>query len=437
MRELEAVSLFSNCGAGDLGFREAGFRFRVMAELCEGRLSVALLNHPGAEGVPGDLRSTWPAVVRAWRGVSSGPPVLLAACPPCQGMSTARSARGKEDKPEHGARDKRNLLVVPIANVAKALKPTYIVVENVPAFLRRKVPHPVTGTGISAARLLMAQLGDEYRVYPLLTNLADYGVPQSRKRAFLTFVRSDSVPGLALAESDATTFPIPTHAEDHGGSPRTLGEALTGLALEELDALNEERSRSKTEPLHFVPVWNRRQYEMVAAIPAGSGASAWETQQCPECGPVNVGPEDATCDCGSPLLRPVVETDEGYRLVRGFRRSSYRRLDPQVPCATITTASGRVGSSRTLHPTENRVLSPLECARLQTLPYGFDWGDSLEEHGVDELRAMIGEAVPPLFTKAHGQVLAALRAGRKTPDRLSREDARCRTAWRKLGGSST
>ncbi len=52
MSKLRAVSLFSNCGAGGVGYRNAGFRFDVMAELDPKRLDVCLLNHPGAEGVP-------------------------------------------------------------------------------------------------------------------------------------------------------------------------------------------------------------------------------------------------------------------------------------------------------------------------------------------------------------------------------------------------
>ena len=88
--EADAVSLFSNCGAGDLGFAAAGFRFRVMAELEPSRLDVALRNHAGAVGVPGDLTKTWSEVVDRWREARPDTaPSLLAACPPCQGMSTA------------------------------------------------------------------------------------------------------------------------------------------------------------------------------------------------------------------------------------------------------------------------------------------------------------------------------------------------------------
>ena len=158
-----AVSLFSNCGAGDVGFGAAGFRFRIMAELVEGRLDVALRNHLNAEGIPGDLRKTWQAVVERWRMLHGATaPALVAACPPCQGMSTVRSDRGAEDDPDAGSRDDRNLLVLPISHITKALEPTFVVVENVTAFLRRKVRDPESGEGISAARLLVRLLADDY-----------------------------------------------------------------------------------------------------------------------------------------------------------------------------------------------------------------------------------------------------------------------------------
>jgi len=164
-----------------------------MAEIDPRRLEVALLNHPEATGVAGDLRETWPQVVEAYRqAAGSERPALLDACPPCQGMSSARSKRGLESDPDAGSRDKRNLLVVVIAEVARALQPRVIVVENVPAFLTRHVRHPETGAAVSAAVLLIESLAEDYLPYPLLTDLADYGVPQTRKRAFLTLAAGTS-----------------------------------------------------------------------------------------------------------------------------------------------------------------------------------------------------------------------------------------------------
>lgn len=432
---MRAVSLFSNCGAGDSGFAAAGFRFEVMAELIPSRLDVALLNHEGAHGIHGDLRQTWYPVVEAWRA-RHGPaqPDLLAACPPCQGMSTARPDRGMESDPDTGARDPRNLLVLPIARVAARLKPRLIVVENVPAFLRRRVRKMRGHAGVSAARLLVRLLSRWYTVYPLVTDLADYGVPQRRIRTFLTFVHRASGLSRFLDTYSVAPYPIPTHAVDHGGRPVTLAAALAAFGLPTLDAQSPAMCTDTDRPLHFVPAWPPRQYQMVSLIPAGTGASAWDTTQCVSCGEVSPSHDAATCPiCLAPLPRPIVIEETGPRLVSGFRRGSYKRMDPQRPAATITTASGRIGGSHTIHPTENRVLSPLECALLQTIPEEFNWGNILEQRGVTELRAMIGEAVPPRFTELHGKVLTTLLRSATCNHPLPATDTRCVMACRALG----
>lgn len=428
-----AVSLFSNCGAGDVGFAEAGFEFRVVAEIDRRRLRVAGLNHRGAAAVWGDLRETWEEVVAQFRAMSDHRPDLLAACPPCQGMSTARRDRGPDHDAEAGARDGRNLLVLPIARVAEALEPRAIVVENVPAFLTRQVPHPETGEGVSAARLLVSLLEDDYEVFPFLTDLADYGVPQHRKRAFLTFIRRDEPCVSRFSKEGVTPYPRPTHGPDHGDEPVSLREALDELQVASLDAGSSEAATSDDE-LHSVPVWPERLYRMVAEIPEDSGASAWENEVCVVCGDVDVGADDAVCpECGDPLPRPVVQEEDSWRLVKGYRSSSYRRMDPERPATTVTTANGRIGSSSTIHPSENRVLSAKECAHLQTLPEDFDWGDSPLDHiGVNALRAMIGEAVPPQFTEEHGSVITACLDDDRTVELLAASDRRCVEARGKL-----
>lgn len=435
MTHRRAVSLFSNCGAGDIGYREAGFRFQVMAELDPRRLAVSLLNHPGATGIPDDLRDTWPQVVEAYRRTSGRKrPALLSACPPCQGMSTANGDRGAGDDPDASSKDERNLLVAVVADVALELKSKLVVLENVQEFLTRKVRHPITGEVDSAARLLISALASDYQVFPILTDLADYGVPQTRKRAFLTFVRRD-VPGLQrLLDEGLAPYPQPTHAADHGGkNPVSISRALRTFRLRRLDAGSAKRAAA-ANPMHAVPVWLDRRYQMVAAIPPNSGASAWENDECPECGFMNTRRDVAVCArCTSPLLRPIVrEKDGSYRLVKGFHNSSYRRMHPDAPASTITTASGHVGSDFTIHPSENRLLSMLECALLQTFPRNFRWGNALEEWGVTNVRAMIGEAVPPQFTKLHGDVLMALLKDDWSLPLISINDPRCKIARRKL-----
>lgn len=429
---LHAVSLFSNCGAGDIGYAAAGFQFDVMAELDERRLKVALLNHPGAKGVAGDLRETLPSVVEAYRAtVGATAPALLAACPPCQGMSSARSTRGHAEDADAGSRDHRNLLVQVIANAVRDLQPRSVVVENVQAFLTRKVRHPYTNEPISAARLLIEELEAEYGVYPLLVNLADFGVPQSRKRSFLTFFRRSEEAVHILARREWAPYPWPSNASSRK-RPIALEDALRSFGLASLDARTSESAESGVQ-MHSVPVWPESRYRMVDAIPAGSGRSAWENDHCLRCNRRARDRSRLRCSkCGHPLPRPITTTADGeLKLVTGFH-TSYRRMSPNDPAATITTASGHVGSDRTIHPWENRVLSPLECALLQTFPTSFKWGDALERWGHSNVRAMIGEAVPPLFTKKHGRVLASLL--REVPPRiaLSAEDIRASSAKRAL-----
>lgn len=433
---LRAVSLFSNCGAGDVGYATAGFTFEVMGELEQRRLEVALLNHPGAHGVPGDLRETLPHLLSAFRRRAGrwARPALLAACPPCQGLSSARSDRGAESDADAGSRDYRNLLVSVIERAARELRPRVVVVENVPAFLRRQVRHPRSGNPVSAAAYLVEALSSRYAWFAMVGDLADYGVPQHRTRAFLTFI-DKTEPCLAdLIDGRETPFPAVTHAGRH----IALDAFLTELNLPKLDARSPEQARSAV-PLHFVSVLDPERYSMVAAIP--ENGSAWKNDRCGECGRVPAGDDDATCPlCGRPLLRPVICNDDGsIRLITGFRSSSYTRMRTGEPASTITTASGSLGSDRTLHPTQNRTLSPLECAQVQTIPLDFKWGDTLERYGHTNLRAMIGEAVPPLFTAMHGRLLVRLLSGNPPGATLTSGDQRVKAATLALrvAGAST
>jgi DNA (cytosine-5)-methyltransferase 1 len=437
MTSLRAISLFSNCGAGDVGYKDAGFHFDVMAELDPRRLEVSLLNHPGAMGVSGDLRETWPTVIATYRQIAGcESPALLAACPPCQGMSSARSDRGQGEDADAGSKDKRNLLVIVIAHVAHELRPSIVVVENVPAFLTRKIRHPSNHKPISAANLLIRLLEADYDVFPILVDLCDYGVPQTRKRSFLTFVRRDLRGLQEILAGNRAPYPRPSHAHDYGGAaPIKLCEALKMSNLPSLDAKSIETAQSLIgKGLHSVPVWPHHRYSMVAAIPPNSGESAWKNNICEQCGPVNAKENDAVCPiCNNPLLRPIVKMKDGtYRLVRGFRSSSYRRMSPNRPASTITTASGHVGSDCTIHPFENRVLSALECAYLQTFPIDFNWGEALKKWGHTNVREMIGEAVPPLFTRLHGMALLGVLTGRWSVAPISTSDRRCISARKNL-----
>lgn len=61
---------------------------------------------------------------------------FLLASPPCQGMSVA----GKNRTLEQMCQDKRNFLIFRIIDFIKLKNPDYVMIENVPQFLRMELP---------------------------------------------------------------------------------------------------------------------------------------------------------------------------------------------------------------------------------------------------------------------------------------------------------
>lgn len=113
--------------------------------------------------------------------------------------------------------------------------------------------------------------------------------------------------------------------------------------------------------------------------------------------------------------RPYRVDDEGPRLIRGFH-SSYRRMQADRPAPTITTNTSHLGSDFKIHPWENRVLSTLECADLQTVPRSYNWSGALDARRHYLIRNVIGEAFPSYFAFLHGSMLARLLDGEDVPD---------------------
>ena len=404
---MKACSMFTNCGAADFGLQSAGFQFIAIAELLEVRANVALQNLPYARLVQGNLEMTWPTFCDVVEEFSDEID-LLTACPPCQGLSSARCAAGNSTDPISGSRDARNFLIDTVVKVVSRLKPKIILLENVPQFMTRAIRSDVNGSPLSAFNCF-EQGVEGYNIYTLVADLADFGLPQHRKRSFVVAVKSHLVNFLPV---DWVPFPNRTHGSRATAPHITIEEIFSKFQLPELDSSSAESADgSQFHPLHVVPSYEENYYRMISSIPSGSGRSAYDNNQCDICKYVNSKASLKCQKCQKSLPKPVTndKSTGSVRLIKGYH-TAYKRLKSNEPANTVLTASGRASSHNTIHPTQNRVLSALECQILQGIPSEFSWSVAGRQVPLGKIREMIGEAVPPMFTEKIGHILAkALR----------------------------
>jgi DNA (cytosine-5)-methyltransferase 1 len=394
------VSLFSGAGLGDYGLTLAGGKCLAASEIDPNRASV----HKANIGAPmfGNIRTEKEKLIDSIKDIEVD---LLIATPPCQSFSTANAKRGLMEDPEHADRDSRNHLFFEALSVARSLRPKFVFFENVPNFLERKIKTEhgkITG---KVKEFISASL-NEYAEWSSVVCFSNLGVPQRRKRSIAVFVRRDLL-------GDDTVFPeelIPFNWPSMPNSmPKTILEALEDLSP--LDSVDLSKAACQKDSLHLVPVASAVHYSWISNIPSGSNKSAWENG-CLNCGH-NVEVGFMKCGkCGTTLFnRPhVVEKDGTVRLIKGFK-TSYKRMPADDIAPTITTASGSFSSDLKLHPTQNRVLSVRECARLQAIPDSFAWPVKLQDKKGHRFREMIGEAVPPIISYRFGKAISKVLRG--------------------------
>lgn len=418
------VSLFSGAGLSDIGYELAGFSIAMQAESERDRASFLERNFPKAVRVVGDIRNTWRTIIEEYRKNRLGRPSLLSATPPCQGMSSSNPSRGKVSNPQDGTRAHRNLLVLSIVPIVDALNPRMVVAENVPQFLLRSVTLPQSDKAQRIVTVLEQRL-PAYRLFAGIVQMADYGIPQLRRRCIVILIKKDEPCIQWLDENEKLPWPAATHSGNSANGLQpwiSLSEWIKSMEYPPLNAKAIELASNPQDPLHNVPVYCGNRYYWIADIPTHSGASAYANFRCRSCGYEPVAGGLAYCPaCGSVLInRPhVMDASGKVRLIKGFK-SSYRRMHPHRPAPTITTASSHLGSDYKIHPWENRVLSIRECADLQTVPRFYDWQWAIDNHRMYLVRQVIGEAIPPWFTFLHGQVLHGLLDGRADPDALAK-----------------
>jgi DNA (cytosine-5)-methyltransferase 1 len=434
-----AISLFAGAGVGDKGFEAAGFRFLLHNEIEKNRAALIKTNFPSSRVLEGDISNFEEKIVGMVREIMGSKELFaLIATPPCQGMSpnglgTILSKVRKGLRPKL---DPRNRLILPALRIARALKPKWVIFENV-SRMSNTVIEDENGNLRQILELIPEYLGTEYVGEAKVVEFADYGIPQRRKRLITVYSK------LSFARKVLTTGDslIPEPDRDKLGRNNlqkwvTLKDAIGEFP--ELDAKTAKTAKHPSLPLHYVPVLDAEKYQWISHTPEGESAF---NNQCinPDCRFDNNPYHGASRDflginrakkdtplyclkCGHLLPRPFARNpDRSLRIMRGYTRA-YKRMSWDLPAPTLTKNFSFPCSDNKIHPVQNRVLSLAEACQLHSISdFDYRWGPLLwkgkeiKQASDSLIREAIGESVPPRFMYLLGRHFLAISKGQVVP----------------------
>jgi len=356
-----AIDLFSGAGGMSLGLEQAGFDVVAAVEYDPVHAATHAFNFPECETICASVSEVNGQSIRSRANIGSRTVDLVVGGPPCQGFSTI----GKRD-----VLDARNNLVMDFQRLVVELNARSFIMENVP------------GMAMGAQHAVLAELSrrfvrDGYKVLQYtLINAVSFGVPQRRKRLFLV--------GSRIGEK----LPIlPTGSFE---SCPTVWDAIGDLP--DIEDYSELLTRDWVKAKYFAP--SPYAAELRGDVPAITDFSygrKWDPN----------------------ILTSSARTVHTAESIRRFRRtrpgeiepiSRFLRLDPYGYSNTLRAGTdskrGAHTSPRPIHPTEPRVITVREGARLHSFPDWFRFHET-KWHGFRQ----VGNSVAPQVGRAVGASL--------------------------------
>lgn len=361
---LRAIELFAGAGGLMLGLESAGFSTVVANEVHADPCKTLRRNFsevPLLEGSIGEITAA------DLLDKTDNPEIdLIAGGPPCQGFSTA----GLKDPV-----DPRNTLIGDFVRVVQEVRPRFFLLENVTGLLTLH-----GGRLFENVQCELDRLG--YRFDHRVLHAADFGVPQMRKRLVVLGAR-DGAP------------PNPPEPRFRPGAETTLLDATLPVYVSCGDALGDIPDISPGEIC--------RTYERRPETPYQRRMRRGETVLR-----------------NHQASRHRTETTDYYALVPPGgtwldippelrkRKQGIQRWPLDGLARTITSEP-----TDFLHPTQNRIPTIRELARIQSFPDHFEFmgqrttGNRMRRLGYCAQSQQVGNAVPPLLAEAVGDAVYA------------------------------
>jgi len=340
-KTLTAIDLFSGAGGLSLGLKKAGFKVLAAIEVNPKIAKTYAANHKDTELIIRDIRDVTGKEILQNIGLNEID--LIAGCPPCQGFSSLTYKYKREDP--------RNNLVLEMARLIEEIKPKMIMMENVPG---------LDGRGKPILDEFVKRIEDVgYKVNKSILQLANYGIPQSRRRLVL-------LAGLGFEIS----IPTPTHncKGKNGLKPwLTLREVLKKMKKPVTLAQAQKNGGPKKFNWHVTRDLSEVSMARMKILTAGASRFSLPKALRPKC---------------------HVNSEEGFSNVYG--RMSWNQIPPTITTGCTTPCKGRFG-----HPDEPRTISVREAALIQTFPMNYKF----ETDYMDTACELIGNALPPKFAK--------------------------------------
>jgi DNA (cytosine-5)-methyltransferase 1 len=371
-RRFTAIDLFAGCGGLSSGLRAAGFDVLAAIEKDPDAAASYKANHPAVNLYEKDIRQVLPWRVLRALNLRDGETLdLVAGCPPCQGFTRLTENSGR--------RDRRNGLVRQFLRFVRALQPKVCMLENVPGLSK-------TAKGRRYFNELRRGLKEAgYLVSYEVVELADYGVPQFRKRLVLIAARRNAIP-------------IPNATHRNPDLPGKSGQRPWKTVRDAIATLPDPPLRSSVRSGDAVAPYTWHFARDVAPLVRRRLKHAQKN------GRFRTSlPKALQLACHE--RRP-----DGYYDVYGV-------LDWKMPSPTMTSGCTNASKGRFGHPRQPRPLTATEAAVLQTFPLSYKFKGS----GLESVAAQIGNALPRRFAKVIGRAiirrLKACRAATKTAAR--------------------
>ena len=372
-QEPTAISLFAGAGGCSLGFGQAGYNIRFATDLDSDAVKSYRRNFSRTPCEAVDIRELTADSVLQRIGLKPGELDMLLGGPPCQGFSSAGGKAGD---------DPRNSLLSHYIRLLEGIRPKWFVMENVEGLL-------TNGGGSHVRDAVAAFLEAGYSLNLEKVYAQGYGVPQRRKRVLIVgnrlghdFIFPEPVTRFSgsIFRKGEITFAIAV-----GDLPPAAAEAnvvleFRELPRNELQAYLRAEARSVTD--HYSGTLSEIQLERVRGLQPGQTMKDL---------PGHLQHDSFR----RRAFRRVMDGTPVEK--RGGAPSGLKRLFADEPSLTITSAATR----EFVHPTDDRLLTLRECARLQTFPDSFEFAGSAASR-----IQQIGNAIPPILARSVAEHIA-------------------------------